>query len=77
MPGFIYNLVQNTIILILCLIIIYPKAKDRYLKGKKLRERRLEKESYEVIKGFVNRYLEEIKNHGGAAKGTTEGNKTS
>lgn len=58
---FIYDIIQNLIIISLCLTIVYPKAIERYRKRKKLRETQASKGIEEVIRKIVREYLEELK----------------
>lgn len=69
MYTFQISLITNVILGILVLRLIYPKAKQVYLKQKKLREtlrdKRRQMESARLVKTIrieVRKYLEELKN---------------
>lgn len=69
MYTFQISLITNVILGILVLRLIYPKAKQVYLKQKKLKEtlrdKRRQMESARLVKTIrieVRKYLEELKN---------------
>ena len=59
-----YDIIQNLIIISLCLSMVYPKGIERYRKRKKLRETQEEQRRQEEIRKIVVEFLEEIKKDG-------------
>jgi len=56
----LYDIVQNLIILSLCLTIVYPKAIERYRRRKKLRETQAIKERQEEIRKVIEEVLKDL-----------------
>lgn len=65
MQHMVYDLIQNLIIITLCLMIVYPKANKRYRDKKITREIQREQERKEFIHQVVNEYLKKLQNDGG------------
>ncbi len=61
-PTLMYDLIQNLIIVSLSLTIVYPKAKERYKRYKKLRETQSIKGREEEIRKIVEKVLKDIVN---------------